>query len=185
MRTIIPYRFDVPTYDALCASGTFGDRKVELLNGLLVMMTSGPAHDNAVTALGDRLEELLPREDWTVREEKPVVLSRRWKPLPDLAVVRGRRTAYARRTPGRLDVALIVEVSDTTYPKDAGPKRRAYARHGIPAYWIVDVNRRLVEAYTLGAQGLDLIATSTEPKEVPLVLGGAGYGMVAAADLFP
>jgi Uma2 family endonuclease len=185
MKTILPYRFDVPTFDALCAAGTFGDQKVELLNGLLVMMTSGPAHDNAVTALGDRLEELLSRNDWTVREEKPVVLSRRWKPLPDLVVVRGRRTRYAQRTPGRLDIALVVEVSDKTYPKDAGPKRRSYARHGIPAYWIVDVNRRVVEVYTLGAEGLMLNTSFTEHQDVPLILDGTDFGTVAAADLFP
>jgi Uma2 family endonuclease len=185
MKVIVPYRFDVPAFDRLCAAGTFEDRKVELLNGLLVMMTSGPAHDNAVTALGDRLEELLPKNDWTVREEKPVVLSRRWKPLPDVAVVRGRRPRYAKRTPGRLDVALLVEVSDKSYPKDSGPKRRAYARRGIPAYWIVDVNRRVVEVYTLGAQGLALSATYTEHQEIPLQLDGTGFGTVAAADLFP
>jgi len=128
MSAIVPFRFDIQGYDALCASGTFGDRRVELLNGSLALTTSGPAHDNAVTALGDRLEELLPKSDWTVREGKPVVLSRRWKPLPDITVVRGPRPRYAKRTPGRLDVALLVEVSDTTYPKDCGAKRRAYAR---------------------------------------------------------
>jgi Uma2 family endonuclease len=185
MKAIVPYRFDVAAFDVLCAAGTFGDRRVELLSGLLVMRTSGPAHDNAVTALGDRLGELLPRDAWTVREEKPVVLSRWWKPLPDLAVVRGRRTRYARRTPGRLDVALLVEVSDTTYPKDSGPKRRAYARRGIPAHWIVDVNRRVVEVYALGAGGLTLSATFTEHRAVPLALDGREFGTVAAADLFP
>ena len=185
MKAIVPYRFDVPAYDSLCASGTFGDRKVELLNGLLAMMTTGPAHDNAVTALGDTLEERLPRSDWTVREEKPVVLSRRWKPLPDLTVVRGHRTRYAKRTPGRLDAAFLVEVSDTTYPKDSGPKRRAYAKRGIPAYWIVDVNRRVVEAYILDARGLTLTATFNERQDVPLMLDGTDFGMVAAADLFP
>lgn len=185
MKTIVPYRFDVPAFDTLCGAGTFGERKVELLNGLLVMMTSGPAHDNAVTALGDRLGELLPRNEWTVREEKPVVLSRWWKPLPDLTVARGPRPRYARRTPGRLDVALPVEVSDRTYPKDSGPKRRAYARCGIPAYWIVDVNRRVVEVYALGAQGLTLNATFTEHQDVPLILDGTDFGMVAAGELFP
>jgi Uma2 family endonuclease len=185
MKVIEPYRFDVPTFDNLCASGTFGDRKVELLNGLLVMMTTGPAHDNAVAALGDRLEELLPKTDWMVREEKPVVLSKRWKPVPDVVVVRGPRTRYAQRTPGRLDVALLIEVSDKTYPKDSGPKRRAYSRHGIPAYWIVDVNRRLVEVHALGPRGLTLSATYTEHQDVPLVLDGTDFGVVAAVDLFP
>jgi Uma2 family endonuclease len=185
MRTIIPYRFTVRAFDALCDSGRFGDRKVELLNGLIAMMATGPPHDYAVTAMGNRLEELLPKTDWTVREEKPIVLSKWWKPLPDLAVVRGPYTRYASRTPGRLDVALLVEVSDKTYPKDSGPKRRAYCRHGIPAYWIVDVNRRLVEVYALGAHGLALNATFTEHENVPLVLDGTDFGTVAAADLFP
>jgi Uma2 family endonuclease len=185
MKVVEPYRFDVPAFDTLCAAGTFGDRKVELLNGLLIMMTTGPAHDNAVTALGDRLEELIPRNNWTVREEKPVVLSKRWKPLPDVAVVRGPRTRYAQRTPGRLDVALLVEVSDKTYPKDSGPKRRAYARRGIPAYWIVDVNRRVVEVYALGPQGLTLAATYKDHQDVPLVLDGTAFGVVAAGELFP
>ncbi|MFO0954524.1 MAG: hypothetical protein U0835_25855 [Isosphaeraceae bacterium] len=61
MKTILPLRFDVRAFDALCASGAFVDRKVELLSGLIVMTPSGPAHDNAVTAVGDRFEELLPR----------------------------------------------------------------------------------------------------------------------------
>ena len=82
-------------------------------------------------------------------------------------------------------MALLVEVSDKTYPKDSGPKRRAYAKRGIPAYWIVDVNRRVVEVYTLGAQGLTLNATFTELQAVPLVLDGTDFGLVAAADLFP
>jgi Uma2 family endonuclease len=155
------------------------------LNGLIAMMAIGPPHDYAVTAMGDRDEELLPKAGWTVREEKSVLLSKWWKPLPDLAVVRGPYTRYAARTPGRLDVALLIEVSDRTDPKDSGPKRRAYARHGIPAYWIVDVNRRVVEVYALGAQGLAPGATFTERQEVPLALDGTDSGTVAAADLFP
>ena len=185
MNTMTQYRFDIPAFDRLCAAGTFGDRKVELLNGFLIMMTSGPPHDLAVTAMGEALRERLGKDDWTVREEKPIALSRRWKPLPDLAVVRGPRSTYAHRTPEVTDVALLVEVADTTYPKDSGIKRRAYARHGVPAYWIVDINRRAVEVYALDDDGLSLKATYTEHEAIPLRLYGRDFGTIDAADLFP
>ncbi|WP_165223440.1 Uma2 family endonuclease [Aquisphaera insulae] len=185
MRKITPYRLDVAGYDALGAAGTFADRKVELLNGLLVMMTTGPAHDNAVTALGDLLRERLPKSDWTVREEKPLILSRHWKPIPDLVVVRGPRSRYARRTPDHRNVALVVEISDTTYAKDSGPKRRAYARSGIGDYWIVDLGRRVTEVYQGGPQGLLLRTTITEHETLPLRLDDVDFAPIPTAELFP
>ncbi|QEH35783.1 hypothetical protein OJF2_43400 [Aquisphaera giovannonii] len=185
MRKIVPFRLDVAGYDALDAAGTFADRRVELLNGLLVMMTTGPAHDNAVTVLGDLLEGLLPKDDWTVREEKPLVLSRHWKPIPDLVVLRGPRARYARRTPDRHDVALVVEVSDTTYPKDSGPKRRAYSRAGIREYWIIDLARRVVEIHIAGAQGLGLHATIAEHGPIPLRLDDIDFEPIPTDELFP
>ena len=36
-------------------------------------------------------------------------------------------------------VRLIVEVSDTTLSHDLGRKQRLYARHGIPEYWVADL----------------------------------------------
>lgn len=34
---------------------------------------------------------------------------------------------------------LLCEISDTTLADDRGPKLRAYARAGIPEYWILDL----------------------------------------------
>ena len=42
---------------------------------------------------------------------------------------------------------LVMEISDTTYRKDAGPKLRAYARAGVADYWIVNLPLRRVEVY--------------------------------------
>jgi Uma2 family endonuclease len=185
MSTMTPYRFSVRRFDKLLGAGMFSDSKVELLNGLLIMMTSGPAHDFVVTALVDALRERLDKNEWAVREEKPVVLSDRWKPLPDVAVVRGPYTDYKERTPGAVDIALLVEIADTTYSKDSGFKRRWYARFGIPAYWVVHINRRMVEVYAPDATGLGLAATYTEHEDVPLSLDGRSFGTVPAAGLFP
>src|SRR5207302_1386512 len=104
MATMTPYRLDVRRFDRMCAEGMFGDRKVELLNGLLILRTTGPAHDHAVSGMADALKGRLDKAVWTVREEKPIVLSARWKPLPDVAVLRGPRANFARRTPRGVDV---------------------------------------------------------------------------------
>jgi len=183
MRSTTAYRVSVPKFDRMAAAGFFGDDHVELLDGILTMMATGPAHDYAVTRLGDFFEDLLSRDRWTVREEKPLQLGRFWKPLPDLAVVRGPALAYGHRTPERLDVALLVEVADTSYPLDTGKKLRCYQRCGVPAYWVVDLNRRRVEVREMSARGLQQSTPFLEEAEVPLVLDGREYGRIAVKDL--
>ena len=124
MRTSTVYRFTVSKFNRLAATGVFDDDRVELLGGVPTMMTTCPPHDYAVTRFGDFLEDCLSRERWTVREEKPIRLGRFWQPLPDIVVVRGAAKDFSTRTPEVLDIALLVEVSDTTYAKDAGKKLR-------------------------------------------------------------
>jgi Uma2 family endonuclease len=49
---------------------------------------------------------------------------------------------------------LVVEVlSPTTARQDRGPKLKAYARFGVPEYWIVDPDKRAVEVYRLARTG--------------------------------
>jgi Uma2 family endonuclease len=51
---------------------------------------------------------------------------------------------FFRRHPGPPDIALLIEVSDTSVPMDRETKARLYARCGIDLYWIVDIQRRRV-----------------------------------------
>lgn len=183
MRTTTVYRLSVPKFDRMAAAGLFGDDRVELLDGILTMRTTGPAHDYAVTRLGELLRDLLPRDRWTVREEKPLLMGRFWKPLPDVAVVRGPALTYAHRTPGRGDLALLVEVADASYARDTGKKLRWYQRCGVPTYWVVDLNRRRVEVREMGPRGLQEFTPYLEGEEVPLILDGHGLGRVAVGDL--
>ena len=183
MKTSMVYRLTVPKFHRLAASGVFEDDRVELLDGVLTMMTTGPAHDYAVSQLGNLLGDLLPRDRWWVREEKPLRLGLFWQPQPDIAIVRGTNREHAAQTPTRLDVALIVEVSDTTYAKDAGKKLRWYQRCGIQTYWIVDLSRRRVEVRELGTHGLEEAVFYSEGDQVPLILDGQERGRVAVAEL--
>ena len=96
-------------------------------------------------------------------------------------MLRGPDTIYATRLARAGDVALLVEVSDTTYAKDSGPKLRRYASYRIPVYWIVDLNRRIVEVRTgpfgKGKQaGYALCHIYREGDEIPVELDGQEVG---------
>jgi Uma2 family endonuclease len=185
MKDTTAYRVSVRKFEKMIAAGVFGEDRVELLGGTLTMMTTSPPHDYAVLSLGEQLRDRLPRDRYTVREEKPVVLGLFWRPMPDIAVVRGDRRASSLRTPRRHDVALVVEVSDTTYAKDTGKKLRGYERAGVSTYWVVDLNRRRVEVREMTAQGLSLTDTHGENESVPLRLDGHDFGAIPVGELLP
>jgi len=73
----------------------------------------------------------------TVRIQLPFALDDRSEPEPDVAVVPGHPREYRDAHPER--ALLLCEVSGTTLAYDRGPKLRAYARAGIPEYWILDL----------------------------------------------
>jgi Uma2 family endonuclease len=58
---------------------------------------------------------------------------------------------------------LVIEIlSPTSAPLDRGPKLKAYARHGVTEYWIVDSDERAVEVYRLTPEGYQLTRTFSE-----------------------
>lgn len=185
MRHLTAYRVSVKMFNQMCCAGLFEDEKVELLNGVMTKMTSGPGHDFVVAVLGQILEKLLPSDKWSVREEKPVELGRFWKPQPDVAVVRGSHRDFSARTPGPADIVLIIEVSDSTYAKDTRIKLRRYERCGIATYWVVDLSRRRVEVREMGQKGLAVPVFYHENDEIPVALDGQAYGRISVRDLLP
>jgi Uma2 family endonuclease len=85
-----------------------------------------------------------------------------------------------------MDVALLVEVSDTTLDLDQGPKWDAYAKGRIPVYWIVNLVDRQVEVYAEpGPDGYAVSRTFVPGQVIPVVLDGVEVGQIAAADILP
>ena len=130
---------------------------------------------------------LVPR--WFVNKEHRLELGR-WRPLADVVVLRGPDAIYGTRLARADDVALLVEVADTSYAKDSGPKLRRYATFRIPVYWIVDLNRRHRRgphpAVRQGEAGrLRAVRRLSRGRPVPVELDGQEVGQVAVSDLLP
>ena len=128
--------------------------------------------------------------DWSLREEKPVQLGRFWRPQPDISVLKSPFSAFARRWPQPLDIALLVEVADTSYPKDSGIKLRRYAHVQIPQYWIVHLDRRQVEVYRdphgrHGKACYRMVEIHPDDVEIPVVIEGNDLGRIAVKEILP
>lgn len=61
------------------------------------------------------------------------------EPEPDIIIL-SRPSEQLTGNPQPGDIALLVEISDTTIDHDLGPKASLYARAGIQEYWVVDIN---------------------------------------------
>jgi Uma2 family endonuclease len=106
-------------------------------------------------------------------------------PEPDVSVARGAPDDYLDLDPGPQDVALVVEVSDTTLAADRA-MALIYGGGGIPVYWIVNVKDLQLEVYANPVEGAYPAPTILdESASVELVLGGQVVGRIAVADLLP
>jgi Uma2 family endonuclease len=142
---LLPGPFTVELYHKLGELGIFDeDDRVELLDGQVVVMTPiGRRHAQGVQQLGT----LLARRTTgavTVSTQNPLRLNRQWEPQPDVAVLR-----RAAGLPEPADVLLIVEVADSSLERDRDVKIPAYARHGVPETWLVDLTTSTITVYSL------------------------------------
>src|SRR5262249_40557370 len=92
---------------------------------------------------------------------------------PDLLfVLNERRSVIQDWIRGAPD--LVIEVlSPTTASHDRGPRLKAYARFGVPEYWIVDPDARVVEVYRASDAGYVLSGAFQAQEELtsPLLPG--------------
>ena len=165
------------------------DHRVELLDGLLVSkpMKKRP-HVISARLVFDALEAVIPA-GWHVAAQDPITLDDS-EPEPDVSVVRGDVRTYTSRHPTPADVALVVEVADSSLPRDRDWKKRIYARNALAVYWIVNLVDRVLEVYADPSgpvltpdYGTAKFLTPADRADV--TIGGAVTGSMAVADLFP
>src|SRR5262245_16121885 len=107
-------RFNVDEYHRLIDLGILTENDpVELLEGWLwYKMPGDPSHAAHVEITRRTLESVLPAA-WWVRDQKAITLSDS-EPEPDLAVVPAPPGRYEDHHPGPSEIALLVEVANTT-----------------------------------------------------------------------
>lgn len=188
---LVVYRLNVRQFEKMIETGILSDGDhVELLGGLLVdKMTKNDPHDFTVGALGEALRPIVA-PDCVVREEKSIVLGRFSRPEPDVAVARGPRERYRSAAPKPPDVKLLIEVADSSYPKDRGKKWIEYAKFEVPVYWIVNLLERRIEVYSEPsgrgkAAAYQVTRMYAPDDEVPVILDGRELGRLKVADILP
>lgn len=182
-----PYRLSFEQYYHMIDAGILGPGdRVELWEGwLFEKMAKNEPHIIASGELFRAFLRLIP-EGWHPRHESPINLDGDRAPEPDLAIVRGRPRDYPRRPPASRDVALVVEVSDTTLSKDLGRMLAAYAGQMIPVYWVVNLVAGRIEVHSDPDGTTYRHGQSFGPEdEVPVVLDGREVGRVAVRDILP
>jgi Uma2 family endonuclease len=181
-------RITVDEYERIIRSGAIRDPdRLELVDGYMVdKMGKSAEHGFSTRKLLDRLGPMIGSE-WTWRSEQPVRIPAYDEPEPDITIVRGSTDDYALRIPGPVDVGLLIEISLTTLDTDRGLKRAAYARDGIPVYWIVNLVDRWVEVYTKPLKsGRYRSEGCFKPgQRVPVVIGGRRLGEIAVDEILP
>ena len=152
-------------------------------------MPRSPTHDSAIDRTDDAVRPLLPPV-WRLRIQSAIRITG-GEPEPDLGVVRGPAGRYDDHHPGFKEIAILIEVSDSTLVYDRGIKLRAYAAASIPAYWIVNLIDRQVEVNALPKsprKGTPFYSSRIDYKpgqEFPVVIEGATLGSIAANAILP
>lgn len=139
-----PMKWTRARYDECVAKGILTtEDKVELLDGeILEMSPQQTLHAVAVTLTQDKLNASFGA--WhVIRVQLPFVLDDGSEPEPDIAVVVGGPRDYLVAHPSKAE--LIVEVAESSLTLDCGRKLAAYARNGVPEYWIVNLLDRQIE----------------------------------------
>jgi Uma2 family endonuclease len=183
------YRMTVDEYEALVASGGLkSGNRFHLINGYLVAkMTQNPPHRVADELCGAALARIVPADRYHVPAAKPVRLpGRDSEPEPDRCVVRGTIRDYEDHHPGPGEIALIVEVSDSSLADDRALAKEVYGPAGIPVYWIIDLVHRQVEVYTEpGPGGYRSTVVFPEGQSIPVVIDGRELGRIAVSEILP
>ena len=140
----------------------FPEQRLELIEGDLIdKMGQKPPHAYVLMVLTHLFSQAFPAR---VRVQSSITLPDpegiRSEPEPDIVVLHHPSADFFHRHPGPPDIALLIEVSDTSLPMDRETKARLYARSGIETYWIVDIQRRRILVFQHpGAEEYNSITT--------------------------
>jgi len=142
------YRLTSAIFHEMVEKGILNeDDRLELIEGELVTLSPiGPEHSGIVDQLAAILIKQLG-DRAVVKVQGPLQLDESTEPQPDLILLEPRRDYYKHSLPRPADVALVIEVADSSLAYDRAIKMPLYAGAGIPEAWIVNLIDRWIEVY--------------------------------------
>jgi Uma2 family endonuclease len=162
------------------ASGLFERERLELVDGELISkMGKNRPHVNAFRLMLVWLQRTFG--DQFVDAEAPIDVNPEDNPSnepePDLIVLNRECAIFVSGNPQPRDIALLVEISDTTLNFDLTVKAALYARAGIVEYWVVDVTGRRLFSHRNPAAGRYTAVTIYNEHELvaPLAAPECGF----------
>jgi Uma2 family endonuclease len=146
------FRFDFDRFERMFELGILNDLgpRIELLEGRIVQMSPiGGEHgdttaDLVVALAGPIRGTPAITEVFRVATAVTLKIGQDSAPEPDVLVVRRRN---GRKYYEAADAVLVIEVSVSTRDNDLTIKRPLYARAGIPEFWIVEPEARLIRVF--------------------------------------
>ena len=161
-----PVRFNRERLLALMEAGVLpDDRKVEMIDGVLVEMT--PAKNDHGRTLSQLIAALVPQlpDELASATDVAIYLADDVMLAPDFVVLPESILTHNAKGP---DLLLAVEVADTTVRNDLRDKAPIYARHGVVELWVIDVrSRELIVCRGPGEDGYaEVIALSENDEAV-------------------
>jgi len=141
------HRITTDVYERMAQSGLLPERGVELIDGLVVTMSpKGDRHRRAANSLNAQLNDQRRGRYEVNADSLSLRLGPHDEPEPDIALVRLMRPR-SREMPRAEEIALIVEIADSSLAFDLGEKRAKYARAGIAEYWVVDLQSNVFHVF--------------------------------------
>jgi len=181
--------FSVANYLQMIEAGIFcDDDRLELIEGRIYhQMPHNAPHDSAITRLLRRLTKLLD-DSWIVRVQPSITLKSS-VPEPDLAIVPGPEENYDKARPTARQIAIVIEVAETTLSYDQTDKLVIYAANGIAEYWIVNLIDRRVQVYTEPRGGKHPTYRTrrdyTLSESIAVAIKGRVFGSLPVREILP
>ena len=143
-----PHAFTRKDYHTMIDAGILReDDPLELINGQIIQqMPIGTAHAGMVNRINQLLTSRVSGR-YVVAVQNPIALNEFSEPEPDIALLQPREDFYANSHPTPQDIALIIEVADTSLGFDREDKIPLYAMCGVPEVWIVDLPTKAIHVF--------------------------------------
>jgi len=149
---------DLDQYYRMLEAGVIAEgAPIELIDGLLIrkdrrdsegdIMTIGTRHSSTIRRLLILLQPFAPQGVLLVQSQQPIHVSDYNAPEPDVSVLLGGVDDYSDHHPTPSEIALVVEVADSSLDFELGRKQELYRDAGVPEYWVVNLRDRCVEVF--------------------------------------